>query len=75
MADVRAEVVNALHWNSAIPPHSVTAEIADGVVTLQGVVERPYQRSYAEAIVRRVSGVTSVKNKIFVRDAAKRQSA
>ena len=32
-------------------------------------VERAYLRSYAESIVRRVSGVTGVTNKIAVRPA------
>ena len=40
-----------------------------GLVTLQGVVERAYQKSCAEAIVRRVPGVIGVRNQIAV-DAA-----
>jgi len=69
MADIRAEVANALRWNVAIPPHRVTAEVSGGVVTLQGVVERDYQKSCAEATVRRVPGVTGVRNEIAVRAA------
>ena len=69
MADVGVEVANALHWDFAIPRHRVTAEVDAGVVTLHGIVERAYQRSHVEAIVRRVSGVTDVKNKIAVRAA------
>ena len=66
MADIRSEVANALHWDLSIPRHRVTAAVDDGVVTLRGVVERPYQRSHAEAIARRVSGVTDVRNQIAV---------
>ena len=69
MADVRAEVANALHWDLAIPRYRVTAEVDAGVVTLHGVVERAYQRSCAEAVVRRVSGVIGVRNEISVRAA------
>ena len=69
MADVGAEVANALHWDLAIPRYRVTAEVHAGVVTLHGIVERAYLRSYAELIVRRVSGVTGVTNKIAVRPA------
>ena len=69
MSNVHVEVANALHWAFAIPRHRVTAEVDHGVVTLHGNVERAYQRSHAEAVVRRVSGVTGVKNKIFVRPA------
>jgi osmotically-inducible protein OsmY len=76
MADVGVEVANALHWDLAIPRHRVTAEVDAGVVTLRGIVERAYQRSYAEAIARRVSGVTGVNNMIAVFAAAEvRQSS
>ncbi len=67
MLNVRTEVANALYWAMAIPPHRVTVDEDHGVVTLHGVVERPYQKSYAQAIVRGVSGVTRVKNEISVR--------
>ena len=69
MVDIRAEVANALHWDLAIPRHRVTAKVDGGWVTLQGVVERAYQRSSAEADVRRVPGVTGVRNEIAVRPA------
>jgi len=54
MADISAEVANALHWDFAIPRHRVTAEVDAGVVTLRGIVERAYLRSHAEAIARRI---------------------
>jgi len=69
MADIRAEVANALYWNLAIPPHRVTAEVIGGLVTLRGVVERDYQKSCAEATVRRLPSVISVRNEIAVRAA------
>ena len=70
MVDIRSEVVNALNWDPAIPPHRVTAEVDGGLVTLEGVVDRAYQKAYAEAIARRVPGVTGVRNKIALRAAA-----
>ena len=69
MADLRADVANALYWDLAIPRYRVNAEVEHGLVTLQGVVERAYQRSCAEAIVRRVPGVIGVRNEIAVRAA------
>ena len=66
MADLRAEIANALYWDLAIPRYRVTAEVDHGLVTLQGVVERAYQRSCAEAIVLRVPGVIGVRNEIAV---------
>lgn len=75
MADVHAEVANALHWDLAIPRDKITAKVDDGVVTLNGVVERPYQRSCAEARVRRVPGVTGVRNHIAVRASEDRRQS
>ena len=69
MSDLRAEVANALYWDLAIPRYRVSAEVDHGVVTLKGAVERAYQRSCAEAIVRRVPGVIGLRNEIAVRAA------
>jgi osmotically-inducible protein OsmY len=67
MREMRTAVANALHWDLAVPRHSVTAEVDGGWVTLHGVVERAYQKSCAEADVRRVAGVVGVRNEIAVR--------
>jgi len=67
MADIRIEVANALHWDVAVPRHRVTAKVDDGWVTLKGVVDWAYQRSCAEADVRRVPGVIGIKNEIALR--------
>ena len=65
--DIRAEVANALHWDPAIHPHRVIADVDVGLVTLHGVVDRAYQKSYAEAIARRVPGMIDVRNKNAIR--------
>ena len=41
----------------------------NGWVTLNGAVERTYQKSCAEAVVRRVPGVVGVRNEIVVSKA------
>jgi osmotically-inducible protein OsmY len=64
--DIHIEVANALHWSRAIPPHKVMAEANGGVVTLRGVVDRACQKSFAEAIARRVPGVVDVRNNIAI---------
>jgi osmotically-inducible protein OsmY len=69
MSDCDVEVANALYWAHAIPRDRVRAKVQEGLVILQGVVERAYLKSYAEAIVRRVPGVTVVKNEIAVQIA------
>ncbi len=67
MKEMRTAVANALYWDLAVPRHSVTADVDGGWVILQGVVERAYQKSCAEADVRRVKGVIGVRNEIAVR--------
>jgi osmotically-inducible protein OsmY len=69
MADISAEVANALHWSLTIPRHKVMAEVNGGVVTLRGVVDRAYQKSCAEAIARCVPGVVEVRNNIAIRSS------
>jgi osmotically-inducible protein OsmY len=69
MADLLADVANALHWDFVLTRHRVTAEVDEGLVILHGVVERAYQKSCAEATVRRVPGVVGVRNEIAVRAA------
>ena len=55
--DIHIEVEKALHRRLAIPRHSVRAEVDGGLETLHRVLDRPYQKSCAEAIAHRVPGV------------------
>ena len=73
MSDLRAAVTNALYWDLAIPRYRLTVDVDDGLVTLQGMVERDYQRSCAEADARRVEGVIGVTNQIRVAPAQSEQ--
>jgi osmotically-inducible protein OsmY len=61
-----AEVGNAIFWDLAVPRDRVRAQCEGGWVTLTGAVERPYQRSAAEADALRVPGVRGVTNAIAV---------
>ena len=63
---VAAGVLNALFWDLAVPRDRVSARIENGWVTLAGNVQRPYEKSCAEADVRRVRGVVGVTNRILV---------
>ncbi len=62
--DVRMLVLNALHWDLAVPRHRLKVEVENGWVTMSGEVERPYQRSCAEFDARNVPGVVGVINHI-----------
>lgn len=62
--DVKVRVLNALHWDLAVPRNRLNVEVEGGRVTLSGVVDLPYQRSCAEFDVRNVPGVVGVVNQI-----------
>ena len=62
--DVRMRVLNALHWDLAVPRHRLKVEVNDGWVTMSGQVDLPYQRSCAEFDARSVPGVVGVINHI-----------
>ena len=62
--DVRMRVLNALHWDLAVPRNRLAIEVDDGRVTLSGIVDQPYQRSCAESDARNVPGVVGVINQI-----------
>jgi osmotically-inducible protein OsmY len=62
--DVRVRVLNALHWDYAVPRHRLKVEVENGWVTMSGQVDLPYQRSCAESDARNVPGVVGVINHI-----------
>jgi osmotically-inducible protein OsmY len=62
--DVRMRILNALHWDFAVPRNRLKVDVEDGRVTLSGMVDLPYQRSCAEFDVRNVPGVVGVVNQI-----------
>ena len=65
-ASVTHDVLNALYFDLAVPRDRVSAKCDKGWVTLSGEVDRPYQKTCAEADVLRVSGVAGVTNNISV---------
>jgi osmotically-inducible protein OsmY len=64
--DVQTGVMNALFWDAAVPTERISARCEKGWVTLTGEVERPYQKSCAEADARKIRGVIGVTNEIKV---------
>jgi osmotically-inducible protein OsmY len=62
--DMRMRVLNALHWDLAIPRDRVTVDVENGWVTVSGTVDLPYQKTCAESDARNVPGVAGVTNLI-----------
>lgn len=65
--EIAARAVNLLRWSAVVPPGSVLVKVQDGWVNLSGQVNWQYQRSAAEAEVRRLSGVAGVVNSIDIK--------
>src|SRR5271168_4470177 len=66
--DVRRRVLNALHWDLAVPRDRLNVAVENGWVTVSGMVDLPYQRSCAESDARSVPGVAGVTNLIRLAD-------
>jgi len=62
--DVLMRVLNALHWDLAVPRYRVNVEFNNGWVIMSGMVDLAYQRSCAESDARNVPGVVGVINNI-----------
>ena len=69
--EVLGRILNALYWDLAVPSDYLTVKVENGWVTISGEVAHPYQKSCAEADVRRVSGVRGVTNGIDVEATAR----
>lgn len=65
--EIATRAVNILRWSAVVPQDSVMVKVQDGWVYLTGQVSWQYQRSAAEAEVRRLSGVAGVVNGITLK--------
>jgi osmotically-inducible protein OsmY len=65
--------LQALAWQSQLPPERIKVEVEDGWVTLSGDLEWAYQVAIAEQCVRPLIGVVGVSNRITLRPQANAQ--
>ena len=62
--EVLGRNLSALYWGLAVPSDYLSVKVENGWVTISGQLAHSYQKSCAEADVRRVSGVRGVTNGI-----------
>lgn len=67
---IAERVVSMLAWDASVPKDAVRVKVQNGWVTLEGEVNWNYQRTAAEADVRKLSGVIAVSNNITIKPAA-----
>jgi osmotically-inducible protein OsmY len=68
--DIAAAVVNRLDWDAAILPDTVTAQVQDGWVSLDGTVDWNFQKDAAALDVRSLLGVVGLTNRITIKPRA-----
>ncbi len=70
-ADIAAAVTRALQWDAYLDIDKIDVTVSKAWVTLKGEVEWGFQRSDAERVVRRITGVRGVSNLITVKPRQK----
>ena len=65
-AQILSDVKSRFERNPVIPTGRITVTVANGVVTLTGVVDKLVQVEQAEAVARFTPGVIDVRNDLFV---------
>jgi CBS domain-containing protein len=59
--DIRDEILGGMLW---VDPDTIDVEVSDGVVTMQGPLERQSEAEIAEHLVRALPGVVDVHNRL-----------
>ena len=68
--DIAAAVVNRLDWDAAILPDTITAQVRDAWVGLNGAVDWNFQKDAAALAVLPLLGVVGLSNQITIKPQA-----
>ena len=66
-SDIALAAENALKWDVLVPHNQITVTVFNGFITLEGEVDRHFQKEAAEHAVSRLEGVRAVDNLIVVK--------
>jgi len=64
--EIAARAVDILKWQVGFPADRIAVKVEKGIVTLTGEVDWQYQRTEAEHVVHKLTGVIGVLNQIRV---------
>lgn len=64
--EIAQRALKIIDWDIQLPSDAIQVKVQNGAVTLTGKVDWNYQKTRAEAAVRRLSGVISIINSIEV---------
>jgi osmotically-inducible protein OsmY len=62
--DIAAAAINQINWATLIPPNTVRVTVSEGWIELEGEVEGWHQKTLAGDVVRHLSGVKGVSNRL-----------
>ena len=68
--EIARAVRSVLEWDALVPDDQIQSTVSDGWVTLEGEVNNGRERTDAERVIRRLSGVVGVINNIAIRKQA-----
>ncbi|SPE40438.1 Transport-associated protein [Candidatus Sulfopaludibacter sp. SbA3] len=66
--DIALAAMGILEWNGLVP-ETIAVQVADGLVTLAGGVERQQQKEEAERALCTLIGITGIRNDIVIQPA------
>lgn len=66
-SDIALAAENALRWDVLVPHDQIKITVFNGFITLEGEVDRHFQKEAAEHAVSRLEGVRAVDNLIVVK--------
>jgi osmotically-inducible protein OsmY len=64
--EIAARAIDILKWQVGVPADRITLKVEKGVVTLTGEVDWQFQKTEADHVVHKLSGIVSVINQIRV---------
>ena len=65
--DLARAVRSALEWDALLPDEQIQSTVSDGWVMLEGEVNNERERTNAERVIKRLTGVVGVMNKLSIR--------
>jgi osmotically-inducible protein OsmY len=68
--EIARAVRSVLEWDALVPDDQIQSTVSDGWVTLEGEVNNGRERTDAERVIRRLTGVIGVINRITIRKQA-----
>ena len=65
--EIAERAIKILEWDADVPSDRVQVKVERGYVTLTGEVDWNFQKAEIERVVRKLSGVTGIRNAIVVK--------